>query len=375
MKNVLAFIDWYKPGYKAGGTITAFSNFVDHLEHDFEFSIITRDTDYCDSKPYSTIVSDQWNSISKSNVHYISRAKLNYSRIKEVISNKSYEYVYVNGIFSFYFSIIPLLIFRNKSIIVNPHGMLSQQAFSIKKNKKLIFLKIINFLNLYHKTTFHVANEEEAQEIKKRIKVFQEIKIANQLPRKLKDNYEIKSIKKDEILRLVSIARISPEKGTKYIFEFLGEIQNNEIIFDLYGPLYDKEYWKECELLISSLPQNIKVNYRGSVDGSTINDVLKNYHFFIMPSEGENFGHAILEALSSGCPVIISDKTPWKSLESKKIGWDLSLNDPQKFIDVIEYAAGMNQKTYNEWSINAIDFAKKFCNNPEILEKNKKLFI
>ena len=375
MKNVLAFIDWYKPGYKAGGTITAFSNFVDYLEDDFEFSIITRDTDYCDSKPYSTIVSDQWNSISKYNVHYISREKLNYSRIKELISKKSFEYVYVNGVFSFYFSIIPLLIFRNTSIIVNPHGMLSQQAFSIKKNKKLIFLKIINFLNLYHKTTFHVANKEEAQEIKKRIKVFQEIKIANQLPRKLKDSYEIKSIKKDEILRLVSVARISPEKGTKYIFEFLSKIQNKEIIFDLYGPLYDLEYWKECEQLITNLPKNITVKYKGSVDGSTINNVFKNYHFFIMPSEGENFGHAILEALSSGCPVIISDMTPWKSLESKKIGWDISLNNPQKFIDAIKTAAGMNQETYNEWSSGAINFAKKFCDNPAILEENRKLFL
>jgi glycosyltransferase involved in cell wall biosynthesis len=375
MKNVLAFIDWYKPGYKAGGTITAFSNFVDHLEDDFEFNIITRDTDYCDTESYSTIVSDQWNTISKSNVHYISRPQLNYKRIKKIASNKSYDYVYVNGIFSFYFSVLPLLIFRNMPLIVNPHGMLSQQAFSIKNNKKIIFLKIINFLNLYKKTTFHVANEEEAQAVKKRIEVFQEIKIANQLPRKLKHENLKRNIKKKETLKLISIARISPEKGTKYIFEFLSKIQNKEIIFDLYGPLYDKEYWKECEQLIINLPKTITVNYKGSVDGSTINDVLKNYHFFIMPSEGENFGHAILEALSAGCPVIISDKTPWKTLESKKIGWDLSLNNPEKFIYAIETAAEMNQETYNEWSINAINFAENFCNNPTILEENRKLFL
>jgi glycosyltransferase involved in cell wall biosynthesis len=375
MKKVLAFIDWYKPGYKAGGTITAFSNFVDYLEDDFEFNIITRDTDYCDIESYSTIVSDQWNSISKTNVHYISKLKLNYKRIKKIASNKSYDYVYVNGIFSFYFSVLPLLLLRNTSHIVNPHGMLSKQAFSIKSNKKIIFLKIINFLKLYNKTTFHVANEEEAQAVKERIKAFKEIKIANQLPRKIKSENVKKNIKNKEILRLISIARISPEKGTKYIFEFLSTIQNKEIIFDLYGPLYDKEYWKECEQLITNLPKNITVNYKGSVDGSTINNVLKNYHFFIMPSEGENFGHAILEALSSGCPVIISNMTPWKFLESKKIGWDLPLNNPEKFIDAIETAAAMNEETYNEWSINAINFARSFCNNPTILEANRKLFL
>ncbi|MBG6062548.1 glycosyltransferase involved in cell wall biosynthesis [Flavobacterium sp. CG_9.1] len=375
MKKVLAFIDWYKPGYKAGGTITAFSNFVDYLEDDFEFNIITRDTDYCDKESYASVVSDEWNSISKSNVYYISRPKLNFKRIKKIISIESYDYVYVNGIFSFYFSVLPLLIIRNTQVIVNPHGMLSKQAFSIKNNKKIIFLKIINFLNLYNKTVFHVANEEEAQAVKERIKVFQEIKIANQLPRKLKHENFKKKIKKNEILCLISVARISPEKGTKYIFEFLSKIQNTKIVLDLYGPIYNKEYWKECQSVITKLPENITVNYKGSVDGSTMNDVLQNYHFFILPSEGENFGHAILEALSAGCPVIISDKTPWKSLESKKIGWDLPLDNPQKFVDAIEKASGMNQSIYNEWSNNAVTFAKKFCNNPEILEENRKLFL
>ena len=94
-----------------------------------------------------------------------------------------------------------------------------------------------------------------------------------------------------------------------------------------------------------------------------------------MPSEGENFGHAILEALSAGCPVIISDMTPWKSLESKKIGWDLSLDNPENFVDAIETAAAMNQETYGEWSNNAISFANNFCNNPTILEANRKLFL
>lgn len=375
MKKVLAFIDWYKPGFRAGGTITAFSNFVDYLEDDFEFNIITRDQDYCETKSYSTVVSDQWNTISKTNVFYISRAKLNFRRIKQIAANKKYDYVYVNGIFSLYFSVLPFLIIRNTQHIVNPHGMLSKQAFSIKSFKKIIFLKIVNFLKLYSEATFHVANEEEAKAVKKCIKSFKEIKIANQLPRKIKEENAEKIIKNSEILHLVSIARISPEKGTKYIFELLSKIRHSQIIFDLYGPLYDQEYWKECELLIINLPKNITVNYKGSVDGSTINAVLQSYHFLIMPSEGENFGHAILEAFSSGCPVIISDMTPWKSLESKKIGWDISLNNPQKFIDAIETAAGMNQETYNKWSSSAINFSKKFCDNPTILEENRKLFL
>ena len=37
---------------------------------------------------------------------------------------------------------------------------------------------------------------------------------------------------------------------------------------------------------------------------------------FLLPTGGENFGHAIFEALSCGVPVLISDQTPWRGLEA-----------------------------------------------------------
>ena len=43
--KVLIFIDWYKPGFKAGGPIQSVSNIVSQLGKDYEFYIITRDTD------------------------------------------------------------------------------------------------------------------------------------------------------------------------------------------------------------------------------------------------------------------------------------------------------------------------------------------
>ena len=73
--KVLAFIDWYKPGYKAGGTVTAFSNFVDHLENNFDFNIITRDRDYFENESYENIISDTWIKRSKTKVYYLSKKK------------------------------------------------------------------------------------------------------------------------------------------------------------------------------------------------------------------------------------------------------------------------------------------------------------
>jgi glycosyltransferase involved in cell wall biosynthesis len=55
-----------------------------------------------------------------------------------------------------------------------------------------------------------------------------------------------------------------------------------------------------------------------------------------LPSLGENFGHVIVEALSAGCPILISDRTPWRGLAERGVGWDLPLEDPAGFRGVID---------------------------------------
>ena len=44
-KKILIFIDWFLPGYKAGGPIQSISNFVNHFGTVFDISIITSNKD------------------------------------------------------------------------------------------------------------------------------------------------------------------------------------------------------------------------------------------------------------------------------------------------------------------------------------------
>ena len=63
-KKILVFIDWFLPGYKAGGPIRSMANMTDHLQ-DFDFFVVTRNTDYTDTNPYASVKSDQWNKLSE----------------------------------------------------------------------------------------------------------------------------------------------------------------------------------------------------------------------------------------------------------------------------------------------------------------------
>jgi glycosyltransferase involved in cell wall biosynthesis len=101
---------------------------------------------------------------------------------------------------------------------------------------------------------------------------------------------------------------------------------------------------------------------------------MHRYHLFVLPTLGENYGHVIYEALSAGDPVLISDQTPWRNLIEMKAGWDLSLNEKNKFKAAIREAGSWNQEEYDEWSKNAAKLAETSVDIPRLFEKYMKLF-
>ncbi len=58
--KVLAFIDWYKPYYKAGGPVRSMVNMVDHLGGRVQFNIVTGDRDYIAVNNEAGVLADQW---------------------------------------------------------------------------------------------------------------------------------------------------------------------------------------------------------------------------------------------------------------------------------------------------------------------------
>lgn len=377
-KKVLVFIDWFLPGTRSGGPVRSCANLIQHFEKELDFRVITRDTDYCEKEPYQNIEHNDWNQISSNTkIFYLSKDFIRIKIFQRLLKKVQYDVVYVNGIYSFFFSILPLLLLRKSNIkkIVAVRGMLNPQAFSTKKKKKEIFLWIANNIKLYKDVIFHATNNDEKKYIKNKINNYSDIVVAANLPRKLFQTLRIEKKKNRGELRLICIARISKEKGILYALQVLSKIKEVTIQFDLYGPIYDCLYWNECQEEIKQLPTNITVSYKGSVHGEKIPELLTNYHFLFMPSVGENFGHSILEALLAACPVIISDQTPWKDLEKYKVGWDLPLNQSSDFIDVITTAGNMSQRDYEEWSLSAFEYGRKFSCKKETIEANHKLFL
>jgi glycosyltransferase involved in cell wall biosynthesis len=378
-KRILILMDWYKPGYKAGGPIQSCANLVAHLKDEFQFFIVTRNSDFGETLPYPGITPDTWTpQPDGSRVYYVSPGKLNHKTICSFITVE-YSVVYLNSLFSAYFTIIPLLFRRNKQnapvFVMAPRGMLGKGALLQKPLRKKIFLALAKLTGVYSQVRWHASTPAEADEIRA---VFPAavINVALNLP-PLRTLAFTPRIKTKNNLKLFFLSRISPKKNLLGIFEYLEQVDERfKIEFDIIGPAEDAGYWKQCQEKMQTLASrpNLKINYRGSISNSALPETLKGYHFMILPTLNENFGHVILDALASGCPLIISNQTPWKDLPSKGIGWDLSLSDKSGFTAAIEKAAGMQQEEFMAMSQKAFAMAQAYYQDKEIVEQNKMLF-
>jgi len=373
-KKILIIIDWFLPGTKSGGPVRSYANMIAHLGAYHDFYIITRDTDYCSEDVYADINSNTWNQLdAHTSVYYFSKQKLNRANFTKLLNETPFDIAYINGIYSWNFSILPLWLLRkHKNVIVAARGMLNPQAFSVKKTKKKVFLAIAKLLKLYKNVKFHATNADEANHIKAILGKQSKVHVAPNLPRISKENSTSKKVKSSPTT-FVNIARISIEKGTLTMIDALHKVKK-ALVLDIFGPIYDEAYWELCQKSIGTLPNHIKVSYKGILRSEDVPIILKNYDFFVLLSEGENFGHAILEALMAGCPVIISDQTPWKQLENKRVGWDINISNLSGASAVIEKASEMTTSDYELYSRNAKQLSKEFSENPELIALNLELF-
>lgn len=381
-KRILVFVGYYLPGYKAGGPIRTIANMVDLLSDEFEFYIVTGDRDSMDTRPYPHLKNTtEWQQVGKAQVLYLSPSERSFSNLRRVIRETPHEYLYLNSFFSFQFTIKPLILKRlrlvsSKKIVLAPRGEFSTGALGLKAFKKQLFLIVSRAFGLYKDIVWQASSCYEADDIKKSLPAIAfEVHEAVDLPDITYLNQKNRFIPKKtkEPLKAVFVSRISPKKNLDYALDLLKKVKV-EVVYDIVGAANDGVYYQKCLDIAKKLPANIKVNFRGVMEHSEVVAKFSEYDLFFFPTKGENFGHVILEALSAGTPALIANTTPWMDLEENNAGWVFSLDDSDKFVEIIELMATLpveEQQTQRE-AVRA--YAKKHLFNQENIEQNKLLF-
>jgi glycosyltransferase involved in cell wall biosynthesis len=183
----------------------------------------------------------------------------------------------------------------------------------------------------------------------------------------------IRDRKKPGVLRLVFLSRISEKKNLDGTFSMLRDVKGN-VLLDIYGPIEDKGYWSICNEIAKDLPDNISITYKGPIAPDEVTSTLAKYDLFVFPTRGENYGHVVAEALVAGTPVLISNRTAFRNLSEKGVGWDLPLESPQYFTEILNRVMEMDADEHAQLVANAMRWGSKLLDSNESIRANRDLF-
>lgn len=375
-KKILVLNGQYLPGYKGGGPIQSCVNMIENLSNKFEFYVLTADRDFKSKVQYENIKINDWNQVGVANVFYMSPDRQTIKGFNEIFNSLDFDIMYLNGFFSPIFTIKPLILkwlgkLKGKKIILTPRGDFTGGCEN-KKLKKYLYIYFSKLVGLYSGLIWHATSELEEKDIKDKFTKVEVVTVPN-----LSAKYNPKERKLEKIsgeLKLIFVSRIFPKKNLKFALEILKEIRKGSIIFDIYGPMEDKEYWEECKIIIEDMPSNITVNYNGEVEHYEIENIFGNYHAFLFPTLGENYGHVIVESIMARCILILSDTTPWRQLKKLNIGWDISLNEKKEFCEKIKELIELDNIAYQEKIKSLTNYAIKISNNSYEVKKYEDMF-
>lgn len=386
--KVCCIVAHFYPGYKAGGPGQSIINMIKHLGSAIEFEIITTDRDYLEKHPYPSIKYNEPNKVFNANVFYLQPWRFNLISLQKMINNCNCEIIYLNSFFSYQYTIQPLMlwiagILKVKHVIIAPRGEFSKGAFRIKSFKKSIFIKIIQILGLCKKITFQASSTYEASDIYRILGKNTKVIIAPNIVTLNKKKQKLERLPKEPgTLSMCFLSRIVYKKNLHGALDILNTLSKSmlnvkcgTIKYDIYGIVEDLKYWRKCEKIIEQLSPNIKVQYKGAVKKPDVISVLSKYDLFFFPTFGENFGHVIFEALASGCPLLISDQTPWVDCIIKGIGWEIPLSKPECFLEVIKECQAHTEMEHQALRKNAYTYAVSIAESKDILKQNKDMFL
>ena len=125
------------------------------------------------------------------------------------------------------------------------------------------------------------------------------------------------------------LGRLHPVKGLERLLAAWGRLDSFHPAWQLVlaGP-DEGGYRAVLELQLRSLGCESSVRLIGALDTASKWAALRAADLFVMPSDFENFGLAIAEALLAEKPVISTTGTPWQALAEQGAGWWVEPNVP-----------------------------------------------
>lgn len=226
-----------------------------------------------------------------------------------------FDIIHVHGIWHFG-SLAPFLISKRPPIVITIHGLLDKWAIGHHQWKKDLVTLLYQKRLLKKVDLIHINNSDEEEDVTRylgfkpknlaiipngmRLEEFADIPHRNMF----REPFGIPSDKK----MLLFMGRLNIKKGLDLLLPAFADYlnQTDDTILVLAGP--DDGYQAQIEEFIkeNSLENHIKLV--GMLTNEVKKAALSDADMFVLPSYSEGFSIAVLEAMASGIPALVSDR-------------------------------------------------------------------
>ena len=354
-RKIFLLYPYYWPHFKAGGPVQSLFNLVTIFGGEFDFYILSLNKDIDYSEPLETLQLGKWSrGLNQENIYYASLISpyLIYAKMREVEP----DVVSINGIFHWNTSLFGLIAAKllRRNVILSPRGMLQAWALQRGRWKKNLYLAL--FKNVLSKNEiWHATDRQEQNDIYTNFGKSQVVHVASNIPRMIGEGSVIPFPAVSKKIQLIFLSLVNPNKNLHLVIEAVRQFENFRL--DIYGPVMNEEYWKSCQLRMQGVEH---ISYKGSVLPWNVPSLISTYHFLVLPTQGENFGHAIFDSLASGVPVIISKNTPWMEIAERQAGWYIDIENASSLVNTLKNITALDQSEYNAYRINSLEYARRY---------------
>jgi len=324
--KVLFIVPYYKPAYIYGGPIVVIALLAEQLVaqgHD-----VTVYTTASNGKTELNVNNNAEVLVDGVRVYYFSRLTGDNTYIspklwKHLNKNASnFDAIHIHTWWNFLVLGAALVCLRKKiKPIISPHGMLSN--YIMYKRNPVAKKWVHNLLGkrLLKNSWLHVSTEMELQESRSVIATWEGKIIPNLV--KLSDKSYPRL--QNQVFTIGFLSRVDPKKGLDVLIEAL-----SKVTFDyklLIAGSGETQYVDTLKKLTHQCGNADRIDWVGWKGGESKFEYLSQIDLMALTSHSENFAIVIIESLSVGTPVFISDQVGlFTYITESDFGWVTDMN-------------------------------------------------
>ena len=332
--KIIQIIAAYKPAHIYGGPTMSVSRLCETLATKPEIRVKVLTTT-ANGKTELQVVPNQslivegvrvtyYERLTKDHTHF--SPKLLWSLRKEIL-NDSRLIIHIHAWWNLV-SIFSCSIAKwyNIPVILSPRGMLTTYT---EKNRNVGIKLIIHTLmgkRLLKYCHIHATSEKEKEDVLTIIQPKSITIISNlvDIPVFHQEASSYNQINLEKPFKFIFLSRIEEKKGLELLFEALVNLPFNwQLTIAGCG---EEDYVNSLKTKAESLKLSKMISWLGQVKNEDKFKLMAQHNLLVLTSYNENFANVVIESLSVGTPVLLSDQVGLADyVKEKELGWITNL--------------------------------------------------